>query len=598
MMDALKVLLEPATEPTELYKLGTALWSEKRPLPGGADPNLIAEVLLLHMQDEDLKSPAYMHAMSKPTPTGSVRSFAPCDLQPEQAAPLRAVAAASQNAFVRLRIFDVLFMRFKVHDDARHGFEAAMDGLPLCNAQDHWRDGVRTVWRALALAKSLNDADAFVRAWGVVDRFFDDMCSGSHAFGLGRLLATVAPFIDSSRKAAFTQERADRWSYAMTLSLAKYQHDVHCAENLAIPLAPWTVKWGQLSDPKLIYTWLVNSLREVAKASEEEFYFRKALTIAQDRGLTALTNEIRLEHSNAVRAASSKMAVIATGEFPPIDPDEIALLQTIAKESPNATSALVQLSSLRDLLQLDMDAIHLSASETLRSNPFRLFIDSVTFSDGKITHEGNDIETRIRQESAFYAQLVIRMIEHRVDYFLSFLHDRFDPNTLLNGILPWPHLKAERLAVLAAASERFARRDFVSAGALIATIYEALLRDLMRARGYAALKPIKVQPTLQQDETLSSLLSAEPVRELLGPRHVALVNYVLCNPQLGFNMRNRVAHGLATASDFTPSRVLLVWLFVFRLSAYWFPGSDQVEPESKEQEGPPEPPDASGADEP
>jgi hypothetical protein len=100
---------------------------------------------------------------------------------------------------------------------------------------------------------------------------------------------------------------------------------------------------------------------------------------------------------------------------------------------------------------------------------------------------------------------------------------------------------------------------------IILTVYEAVLRDLVRALGYSALK---VERGVQMDETLNSLLRAEPTLAVLGPAHCKLAEYVLCDPELGWNLRNEVAHGTIHAEALTPTRVLLAWLLVVRLTCF------------------------------
>ena len=100
---------------------------------------------------------------------------------------------------------------------------------------------------------------------------------------------------------------------------------------------------------------------------------------------------------------------------------------------------------------------------------------------------------------------------------------------------------------------------------IVLTVYEAVLRDLLRELGYPALK---VERGLQMDETLNSLLRAEPTLAVLGPAHCKLAEYVLCDPELGWNLRNEVAHGTVRADALTPTRVLLAWLLMVRLTCF------------------------------
>ena len=46
------------------------------------------------------------------------------------------------------------------------------------------------------------------------------------------------------------------------------------------------------------------------------------------------------------------------------------------------------------------------------------------------------------------------------------------------------------------------------------------------------------------------------------------VEFLLCTPNLGPNLRNEVAHGNATQGELSPARILLVWLFIIRLTFF------------------------------
>jgi hypothetical protein len=70
------------------------------------------------------------------------------------------------------------------------------------------------------------------------------------------------------------------------------------------------------------------------------------------------------------------------------------------------------------------------------------------------------------------------------------------------------------------------------------------------------------------DETLGSLFRQEQFRAALGEDHLFFVEYVLANPELGPNLRNELAHGNADPLELQAHRVLLLWLFVIRLTFY------------------------------
>ena len=58
------------------------------------------------------------------------------------------------------------------------------------------------------------------------------------------------------------------------------------------------------------------------------------------------------------------------------------------------------------------------------------------------------------------------------------------------------------------------------------------------------------------------------MRSLLGPDYVYFVEFLLCRPDLGVNLRNDFAHGTLDIRQLTPDVVFLLWLMLIRLSLF------------------------------
>jgi hypothetical protein len=55
---------------------------------------------------------------------------------------------------------------------------------------------------------------------------------------------------------------------------------------------------------------------------------------------------------------------------------------------------------------------------------------------------------------------------------------------------------------------------------------------------------------------------------VLGAAHCRLAEYILCDPELGWNLRNEVAHGTVRPDALSSSRVFLSWLLLIRLTCF------------------------------
>lgn len=78
--------------------------------------------------------------------------------------------------------------------------------------------------------------------------------------------------------------------------------------------------------------------------------------------------------------------------------------------------------------------------------------------------------------------------------------------------------------------------------------YEGFLRDWLRFAGYPAVKYSSDGTT--SDEMLNSLAWNPAVEALLGRDYLAMVRYLLCDPALGPNLRNEIAHANAGPRSF------------------------------------------------
>jgi hypothetical protein len=250
-----------------------------------------------------------------------------------------------------------------------------------------------------------------------------------------------------------------------------------------------------------------------------------------------------------------------------VSPELIALVDEIVAHRQGAADAVRQLAVLPGLLEIDGARIREAAREQLKERHFvSLFPAIAIHPDGKITHRADGADGHLDRHVALLVGAHLMIVEYLLQHFLVQVIDGIDERTLFDSLAEWPHLAERRQQLLAHASARFAARDWVSFGYIAATTFEAVLRDLLRALGYHALK--LERDGTQMDETLNALLRGEHARKTLGEGFCALAEYVLCEPELGWNLRNEIAHGTVAAQHFSPSRMLLVWLLVVRVTCF------------------------------
>jgi hypothetical protein len=216
------------------------------------------------------------------------------------------------------------------------------------------------------------------------------------------------------------------------------------------------------------------------------------------------------------------------------------------------------------LTLLPRDDLRESAKESLANSPLRRLIASVGHRDGKIASVSSSPEEKLREEVGTASAIRLAMNEVILQRVLARIAKSLSPTDLCAPLINMPWLERPRLPILITASQRFQAEDWISSGVLALVLYEAVLRDFVRWTGYPARG---VTPDgIHADQTLGELLSAKDVRKVLSDAHTDMVFYVLTDPEHGMNLRNDVAHGTIHHEALSPARILLVWLFMIRLT--------------------------------
>ncbi len=112
------------------------------------------------------------------------------------------------------------------------------------------------------------------------------------------------------------------------------------------------------------------------------------------------------------------------------------------------------------------------------------------------------------------------------------------------------------VAVLRVGLDRLFKDDAVSAIHILVPQYEEALRFLIEKSGGGIIKPRSRQGGWEF-ETFGAFLRQEKVRQALPPEMLEYVRLVMTE-QGGWNLRNRVAHGLVRVQDCTESTALTV----------------------------------------
>jgi hypothetical protein len=289
-----------------------------------------------------------------------------------------------------------------------------------------------------------------------------------------------------------------------------------------------------------------------------------ALAAALTHGFRDLVEESKKVLHDRVKASSAEMKAMT---FPLALPAAVVgEIDNAVDSAPSAASAVRTLGGLIGLCDVAVDATETAAKSQLQQSVFAALMPSEHYRDGKVIFRGRDPASKLREAVARNFGAHLALVEHLVGRALGRLTDRLSPGAMAEAVGAWPWLPHKRQVWLHRASERFHAGDFMSSGLILATQYEGILRDLLRAGGVSALKT-NAEGVLM-DETLGSLLEQKALRELLGEDHLRFVEHMMCDPEFGPNLRNEVAHGNAPPWELTSPRVFLMWLLIVRLTFF------------------------------
>lgn len=507
----------------------------------------------------------------------AARTFLPRDLKSEDERRLASLASRARNPLVKARLYDVLAERFKAPVYARNTVTFLLE-CAVVHAGDEWSPLHDVTARALHVACALRDPFVAARALE------------AHTDGAGKILAMPLPFALSLFANDLTQKGARYLRQAKLLLDPVIEHWRDTLNLLGFHLQ-LRGDWSQLERVRHAQESLCKMLRDesgmatsrrlqieeklleaAARKDAAPAMIQTAMELASNFGFTDLLTRCKgLLPSAIEQAAADIKPERITFE---IARDEALLLQEVLHRSPDPCVAIRTLSTWPLFSTFPGAEIEELARQTFAQSPMLFFIGGVAFSGNKIsqTSRGGDIASKVREFKSQQGQLYLARTEALAGVFLAELFDgHIDEDTLANSLWHAPWLGTQRRLMFTQASKHFAHQDWYAAGTLLALAYEGFLRDLLRATGYPAFK-YDPQDGTTSDELLNSLAWG-PGERLLGADHMALVRFLLCDPSMGWNIRNEIAHANVNAATLTPGRVFMIALLAVRLTLF-DPGRD------------------------
>jgi Domain of unknown function (DUF4209) len=574
---ARQALTDPAGAQSYVAMLGIAcgLDGQGAALPGGIATGLAARIMMMEhrctWRRSSDRGPVAKYPYQPYRVDPALLSAPSCRiavaLDDGDEGPLRAFAGAVAPPLIRARLFDVLWERFHRPEDAAHAIDEFVRVTDAA-AGETWPEGDAASGRAAVLIGLRKDDARAARLLTSLEGFGRTVLSGTFYFALAPVAETFAATVLRSRYLGLlaSHDVRERWSGTLEwIAESFFGTDAHYGRTAYEALAELFAASGRQDDAARVRRRLVAHLLACAAVNSAligSSHATAALDVALTHGFSDLVEDSKKVLHNRVQASAAEMKTVS---IPLSVSDQlVGEIDNAVDSSPSAASAIRTLAGLVGLCDVPVEATERAAKEQLNESVFVALFPSAHFRDGKVTFRGNDPETKLREAVARNNGAHLAIVEHLLARALVRLADRLSPSSLAEAVAEWPWLQRKRHVWLQRAAERFHAGDFMSSGLIVATQYEGIVRDLLRVSGVSALKTDS--EGILMDETLGSLLKNASLRGALGGDHLRFVEFVMCDSQMGPNIRNEVAHGNAAPWDMTAPRVFLMWLFILRLT--------------------------------
>ncbi|MCF7622526.1 MULTISPECIES: DUF4209 domain-containing protein [Bacillaceae] len=183
-----------------------------------------------------------------------------------------------------------------------------------------------------------------------------------------------------------------------------------------------------------------------------------------------------------------------------------------------------------------------------------------------IIYDGKKVFQEVEEEDSFELSFISNYLMHLQETLLVRLFDKLiDENdlncyNLLDKIKSWELLDSKNEVFIEIGIKRFFEGDYISSLHILVPQFESCLRRMFSNSGYVTTSIKK--GVAQHEITFNEFLNRDDVKSSLGEIYHTLVQVVMVE-QAGFNLRNKIAHGLITQTECNKSmNVLVIYLFL------------------------------------
>ena len=503
------------------------------------------------------------------TPTG--RSAALVDFSSPDTEVLRQLTAVTDDPEIRARFADVACCRKFSPEMAREAVVSYLAAATLREDVERWPRFQHYLLRAAQLARRLGRKN---QPFADVEKQVEDLLKRTSPTDSGlccvKLLELVTEFAfgDAATYAVLAEEIAERLEKGRKFDFAgRY----------------WTVAADLHRDAKSLdhvkrcrlraaetHILEVNGLENVKGAGGLNITHHLSSGLEALRRAGADKSRIEEIHQRLLRAQKESLNEMGTFTHE-MDISELKAKARDAVSGCGLRTALIRLATGID--PVDPDKFRAEVEENAKNYPLQALIPtSVVDHEGRVIGQRPSMFTndpaqyQAALEGEMFHQATQTQWPFRVSAFIEpamtqiFEEYRPDWRDLIGLVRNNPFVPPGHEEFFVRGIHAGLTGDLVAVAQYLAPQVENSIRFVLEQKSVITSKFDEEQ--IQEERTLDGLLRLPQTLELFGAGHIFELRGVLSEP-LGWNLRNRVAHGLVTADEcYAPASLMLWWLVV------------------------------------
>lgn len=524
---------------------------------------LLAQLTSLYLHHESATEP-----YGPLTIFGGSRSAIPDDFSEKQLMVLEEIVFTIQDAEMRARIADVVWLRLRNYKAAILAVDSYLETATNLEHPENWPDTYERIERALRLATTLGNGgkNAFDKVIAHIESVLDKYQAEDPLFLSHKLMELLLDFDqgDPEKYTALADKAAQ---------LAESKNEWYRARSYFETKAKWCAKAGRKDE------------ETAARIKAAETYVSEAATATS--GLAA---SVHMQHAveayrriggQQQRSDDLYQKLLAYQQKSLTEMSPISTQLDASGEIERARNAVAGQPLHEAVMTLCLlvkptrvDGLRRQIEELAKKHPMQfLFPTSILNSDGNVVAQlpnllaGNEEE----KEKAYRAHMFHQTgLNYSVDVQVAIEPARrqilLEHNIALSDLAPFvsnnPLVRPGREYLYAEGLRAGLVGDWVTAAHLLIPQFEDSMRYLLHKAGVTTSGMDK--EGVQDERSLNVTLYLPELEKMLGPDITFDLQSLLVEGY-GHNLRNNLAHGLMSYGAFYSHSVIYLWWLVLRL---------------------------------